>query len=358
MDLFLAGSQQPVNSSIDIYNLGANRLFSYDYQRLWIDKVIKTKQMIMKNEVTELELYLALSSDAKVVMNELLQDSKNYNLLYSYGNCTNIIEGLFNLGKLPNKLFIDSGAFSMWTKGITVNTDDYINWLNTRTIHLDLFGQVDSIPGNINTVATSSQVKEAANRTWENYLYMRERLEQPEKLLYTFHVGEDTEFLKNALNWTDQNNNHIPYIALGGMVGKPNHVRKAFLDSCFNIIKSSKNPDVKVHAFGMTSFSLLESYPITSADSTTWIMVGAMGNVMSDFGVVSVSEQQKNDPSHFCHLSSNDLRHLEEEVQKYGYDLNELSKNRNARVIHNARYMAEKAKKINNSIFYKVKKLF
>ena len=56
------------------------------------------------------------------------------------------------------KLFIDSGAFTAWTKGTYINVDDYIYFLNDRVQYIDLFGQLDCIPGNIRNKPTQAQV--------------------------------------------------------------------------------------------------------------------------------------------------------------------------------------------------------
>lgn len=97
---------------------------------------------------------------------------------------------------------------------------EYISWLNERTDDINLCGQVDVIPGDRVFGATPRQVREAAQSTWDNYLFMRKRLKNPDALLYTFHVGEPLEFLKQALEWRDENGNPISYMAFGRSSGK------------------------------------------------------------------------------------------------------------------------------------------
>ena len=209
-----------------------------------------------------------------------------------------------------------------------------------------MYGQVDVIPGDRVHGHTSEQVKEAAKATWENYLYMRPKMKKPEGLLYTFHVGEPLEYLKQALEWRDENGQPIPYIALGGMVGKPMPVKRSFLDTCFDIIKKSSNPNVKVHAFGMTSFDLLAQYPITSADSTSWIMTGANGNIMTDAGIIAVSDQMSKLPEHYSHLPEKLQKDFEASLSEFGFTLDELRNSRDNRIMFNARYMSKKAKNL------------
>lgn len=361
MKLYLAG-EYIFPSKID-FGLFHNRLLSYDYQLKFVDKLQELKEKMNlymdggdtfgREEFKKyMDLYLATSEKEQFNKQDF-----DFNVLFNFLESQNT-DYYHNNDMYRGKLFIDSGAFSSWTKGKKIDVDSYIQWLNDRPF-IDLFGQVDVIPGDRVMGATLEEVEEAAGKTWENYLYMRERVIKKESLLYTFHVNEPIKYLKQALEWTDENGNHIPYIALGGMVGKPRAVRRAFLENCFNVIEKSSNPDVKVHAFGMTDFDLLEEFPIYSADSTSWIMVGAMGNIMTNFGNIAVSENQKNDKNHFSHLSKDVITEFNKMIGKYGFTLEELSISVDKRIMLNAMYMIEKASKINNrKKRIKKKKLF
>lgn len=57
---------------------------------------------------------------------------------------------------------------------------------------------------------------------------MYNRLNNPQKLLYTFHVGEPFEYLKQAMEFRDSQGRPLDYIALGGLVGKTTKIRDAF----------------------------------------------------------------------------------------------------------------------------------
>jgi hypothetical protein len=354
LDLYLAGDYMfPYkNSSTDIYLLGYNRLLSYDYQRKLVDKLIERKKIMQlylagaekfgeEERKSYMDLYLAGSEGEPQTTTDELMPS---NFLFSYANQQTRTMKTLDMSHLAGaKLFIDSGAFSMWTKGVSIDVDEYIKWLNERSEYIDLFGQVDAIPP-VN--ASPQQVREAAEKTWENYLYMRARVNKPEGLLYTFHVGEPIEFLERALRWKDENGNYIPYIALGGMVGKTHNVRDNFLRQCYDAIKRSPNPNVKVHAFGMTDRDLAEKYPITSADSTSWIMVGAVGGIITDVGTVNVSSKQVNLPNHYSHLPKEAIESFNKTIEEFGFTLDELAEDRNKRLIHNARYMKKKFSEI------------
>lgn len=338
MNLFFAGDYL-FPRSIDIYILGYPRLLSYHYQRPLIDKLIEWRE-----EGENLDLYLAGGEwEKEGTMVDVLELRPN--LLFSYV-AGKVVTDTYTQDNRVHKLFIDSGAYSAWTRGVEIDVDEYIDWINERADYIDLFGQIDVIPGDKVHGATLEQVRVAAEKTWENYLYMRERVKYPERLLYTFHVGEPIQYLEQALEWKDSQGDLIPYIALGGMVGKSESIRRSFLDSCFDVIRRSSNPNVKVHAFGMTSFKLLSNYPITSADSTTWIMTGANGGIMTDVGTVIVSEQRSNQSNHYSHLPKHLQKEFEETIAEYGFTLDELSYSRHKRIIFNARYMTKKASEL------------
>ena len=116
------------------------------------------------------------------------------------------------------KVFVDSGAFSAWSRGKEIDVDEYINYVNTNTNELTLFASVDNIPGELTRTPTLKEKQQSPILSWENYLYMRERVKDKDKLLPVFHIGEDFKYLNNICN-VILDGKHIPYIALGGTVG-------------------------------------------------------------------------------------------------------------------------------------------
>lgn len=193
---------------------------------------------------------------------------KVFNSLYSYWYLKDLtdeeIKDGFSLTK--GNIMIDSGAFTAWSKDINIDVDKYIEWINKWDKYATLFGQIDVIPPK---TATKQEVDECCKKTWDNYLYMKDRITSPEKLLYTFHYGEDYKWLIQALEYRDNNGKQIEYMALGGLVGRTTKQRIYFLNKCFDIIKHSSNPNIKVHGFGVSSKKLWKKYPFESCDSFT-----------------------------------------------------------------------------------------
>ncbi len=195
------------------------------------------------------------------------------------------------------KLFIDSGAYTALTQGKEVNVDEYINYINGISDKVHVFAQVDYIP-------KSAQDKtDTGKASWENYLYMQDRVKEPDKLMPIYHQSENLEVLKRMVEYKRPDGTFIPYIGFGALAGTGVTLpqKKAFFSKCYKVILQSKNPHVKVHAMGMTSLSLLEMFPFYSADSTSWIMQGAMGNIQTPWGMLDVSDKNKFQKSSLFH---------------------------------------------------------
>ena len=240
-----------------------------------------------------------------------------------------------------SKLFIDSGAFSAHTKGKTVDVDDYINFMNEIDEYVHIFAQVDKIPGEFGKVKTPEQLLSAPKESWDNYLYMKDRVKSVDKLLPVFHQGEDFKWLINMLEYTHEDGHHIPYIGISPANDVSVKEKTKWLIEVFRVIKNSSNPDVKTHAFGMTSLHLLEQFPFTSADSTTWVMTAANGNILTKYGTVRVSEQTKNSSDHIIHQAPTVIASLESYLNKYGFTVQQMIESADTRKVYHVEYLKE-----------------
>lgn len=236
------------------------------------------------------------------------------------------------------KLFVDSGAFSAHTKGRELDVDEYIEYLNARQGCFEVIAQVDKIPGEFGKKKTREQLLEAPELSWENYLYMRERVIDYNNLTPIFHQGEDFKHLHRMLE-TTFDGEHIPYIGISPANDVSTKEKAKWFETVFRIIRDSSNPNVKTHAFGMTSLDLLEKYPFYSADSTSWLMTSANGSIMTSWGLMLMSDVQVNNPKHFNHMSPETQAKVAEEVAKWGYDIEEAKTNYKIRGLINASYL-------------------
>lgn len=287
-----------------------------------------------------MDLYMAGSTFSE--LNDIMREN-NYNKLLSQTNdrkCIGEWVQYFRDNRQCNsKLFIDSGAFSAHTKGISVDVDDYINFINENEDSFTVYAQVDKIPGTFGIPYTREQLLEAPEKSWENYLYMAPRLKNKDKLIPIFHQGEEFKWLHNMLEYTDENGKHIPYIGISTRNDAPTKDKRLWLERVFHIIATSSNPNVKTHAFGMTSFPLLESFPFTSADSTAWIMTSVNGSIFTPFGTTLISEKSSHNKNHFNYFTKSKQESILKYIQECGFDFKALSEDYKQREIYNIKYM-------------------
>ncbi len=249
----------------------------------------------------------------------------------------------FKEGGATNNLFIDSGAFSAHTKDSEVEVDDYISYVNEHPGVFSVIAQVDTIPGKFRKPKTRQQILEAPEKSWENYLYMRERVHDVPCLTPIFHQGEDFKHLKRMLE-TTFHGEHIEYIGISPANDVQTKDKKKWFEQVYQIIRDSSNPHVKTHAYGMTSFKVLEQYPVYSADSTSWLMNASMGAIMTPFGTIFTSEVKAGNSGHWKSLSANDQQWLIDHVDKFGMTMEQLESDYKARELFNVMYVLEWAK--------------
>lgn len=230
-----------------------------------------------------------------------------------------------------NKLFIDSGAFSVAHKGISVDIDDYIKKINDNP-QIPVWAELDIIPY---PELSHETAKYSSEKSWENYVYMRERVDAPVNILPLYHFGEPKDHLKRILN-TPVKGELAPYIGIGGRHGVTTKLQKYYFQEVFSIIQASDNPNVKVHAFGITVFDLLENFPFYSADSTSWLKYAVYGMINTKaVGPVVLSERSEIKAEHFTWFHEEAQSKVLKEIKERGYELQELREDYTARLRFN-----------------------
>ena len=281
-------------------------------------------------------LYLA---GGKVKTQDDIIIKRGCDVLFSQINDRKAIKKFLELMS-NNKLFIDSGAYSAWSKNKPIDVDDYIKFINENTDKFTLFASVDDIPGELRRKPTLWEQRESPAKSWHNYLIMREQVKDKDKLLPVFHIGEDFRHLQNMLDATF-NGEHIPYIGLGGTVGLACTVKEDWYKQCFKIIQQSSNANVKVHAFGMTNLEILENYPFESADSTTWLMAAINGELCTKYGRICVSQQVQHKPSHYNKLPQLVQQQINEQCVLYGTSIEQCMEDQDSRQLYNINYFKD-----------------
>lgn len=198
------------------------------------------------------------------------------------------------------RIMLDSGAFTHYQqslkKGIILSdkdiqdyTDDYIQFLNTWGDDLECFVGVDSVPNPENVDPTY------IIKTWNNYLYMYERLKPSirHKLIPVFHYGEDFSQLRKWLDYRHPDGSKVEYVGLAISLEGETKERIAWGRQAMKVIAESTNPNVKTHAFGVGVKAVLEHINVTSTDATSWVKSAAYGMIRLEDKSVVVSDVQK-----------------------------------------------------------------
>ena len=274
-----------------------------------------------------------------------LQDNDCCNILISYLEQRKI-ETLLEKN-IPNiSLFVDSGAFSAFTRGKKVDIDKYIEFLNCHHQKFDLYASLDVIPD----YESMESVRQSSVDTFNNFLYMRDRLIDKDKCVVTFHFGEDYDMLRQILNFQDDYGK-VVYMALGGLARASAEDRIVFIERCYEIIKECHREDLQIHLFGVTDMSLCERFGASSVDSTTWVRAASFGEICTDAGRLVVSENRISDNKHLLHKAEPIKNHCIEEMESCGFDLETLMTSSKSRELYNILWFHKKSQSISDPKF-------
>lgn len=236
-------------------------------------------------------------------------------------------------------LFIDSGAFSVHTGNAHTTVDEYIEYVNSIDEDIDIFAQLDTIPGKFGQPKSKEDYEESARKSWENYLYMRERVKSPHKLMPVFHFGESFDALSNMLEWTSESGEKLDYVGISPANDVNQGEKNVYLSEVRDHISKSSNPNVKTHLYGMTSLDALSKYPCYSADSISHRLISGYCKILSrQFGVISVSKRTrtaktKSNMSFLDTADEHNLNRLNKEIEDMGFTLDQIQESSAARVV-------------------------
>jgi hypothetical protein len=157
--------------------------------------------------------------------------------------------------RYPLNVMIDSGAFSAYTRGNPIEFSNYAKFINDYKKKYKDY--------NIKFTFISLDVIGDHKKSLANYLKFKD-------------LGIDVIPVIHATNFKDKHlkpylDLKVPYLALGGAVGKGIKMQQLFCKKCWNIFSKEKNYKPKVHLLGMTSPKILSNFPAFSCDSSGWV---------------------------------------------------------------------------------------
>ena len=157
------------------------------------------------------------------------------------------------------EFFLDSGAFTAFTKNVTIKAEDYAEFIHTHKEKITVASSLDAI-----------------GDAEESYRLYKRMKELGCDVIPVFHGREDVSFLRRYLD------EGATYIALGGMVPETNAYIGPWLDDLWSNVLTYPDgkPRVQVHAFGMTILQFIQKYPWRSVDSSSWSYGARFGAVL------------------------------------------------------------------------------
>jgi hypothetical protein len=206
---------------------------------------------------------------------------------YHYIHRQLFVDSIRNEGR---KIFLDSGAFSAFTKGVEIDMRGYCDYILRNE---DIIEKVDG------TILAS--VLDGIGdplKTYQNQLAMESMGVRP---LPCFHYGEDERYLEFYIANYD-------YITLGGMVPISTPQLYLWLDRIWGkyLTDGSGRPKIKVHGFGLTTPALMTRYPWYSVDSSSWVQIARVGGMLllPEARVINVSNQSPSRRVEGQHLTT------------------------------------------------------
>lgn len=162
------------------------------------------------------------------------------------------------------KIFLDSGAFSANSKGVTIDVYEYIEFIKKWEKYIDVYVNLDVIGD--------------GQKSWDNLRIMEDAGLTP---MPVFHGLDNIKWLKRMLD------EKYAYIGVGGIAGSDSgkvvgSKKMSIISRLWNdyLTDSDGLPLVKVHGFGITDVMLLVKFPWWSVDSTSWMNASRHGTIL------------------------------------------------------------------------------
>lgn len=184
-----------------------------------------------------------------------IESLTNKNALISFANPQDLEIAI----KTCNKIILDNGAFSFWTKKKSVNWAEYYQWVCKNYEKIDHFIIPDVIDGTEkeNDDLIVHFMKKVRFGYGFHHLY--------KKAIPVWHIDESFERLKNLMQ-------HFSYIAFGSSGKYAQLGTEKWHDRMNEAMKIVCNkegkPQVKIHMLRCLNPKIFTKYPFYSGDST------------------------------------------------------------------------------------------
>jgi hypothetical protein len=209
------------------------------------------------------------------------------------------------------RIFIDSGAYSVWNIGETVKLAEYIAFckrmMSIAKCQLT-FAALDVIPGSKSgPKPTEAEKTKACEVGWDNYQTMKQ---EGVPCLMTFHQFEHKRWLTRIADDSD-------YFAVAPRKSRDvtTDQKRQFLEHVFNEFKGRDGLPIKrIHGLGVSSSDFMKRFPFYSVDTTAWLQsvkahsraMGIDGGLKTEYWTLSKWE----DRARQCKVPTKYLREM------------------------------------------------
>ena len=234
---------------------------------------------------------------------QIRKEQKNLLESYHYFNSQKMVDAV---RRHKERIFLDSGAFSAFTQGASIDLKDYCNFIKRNEDIVDVASVLDAIGDPLETYRNQKRMEQLGV-----------------KALPCFHSGEDFRYCEYYVA-------NYEYITVGGMVGASTKDLINWLDVVWEkcLVDGAGRPKVKVHGFGITAEAIMERYPWWSVDSSSWLYRSSMGCIVHpNFGTCFISkdsERRRVEGQHYDNLSDSEKQHIREQIEELGFSIDEL----------------------------------
>lgn len=192
--------------------------------------------------------------------------------LVPYGDVTRVGH-IFQLCRWFEGVFLDSGAYSVWSTGKRIDLDRYIAFCKSVGSVVEVYANLDVIGDWRETAANQARMEAAGLAP-----------------LPTFHHGSPLHELERLVET-------YGYLGLGGIARLSRPKRIEWLDTVWPIIRASTRWPLRVHGWGVTDSIVMERYPWYSVDSTTWTVGSWYGSSLVRRGRLPVQKREQLPPA-------------------------------------------------------------
>lgn len=179
----------------------------------------------------------------------------------------------------PALWMLDSGAYSVMAKGITVDIDGYAAWAlrlaseipGLRVTNLDVIPAED---------ADRKTVRKAVKQSEENAAYIRSH---GLRVIEVYHIGEPLDVWRGMIERRQDGE----VLGLGGLASSWSPpAKKQHGDSAFAVLRDTCGWDKlpPVHGFGIGSAEFLYRYPFASIDASSYMAPARWGQTQTRSG--------------------------------------------------------------------------